>query len=448
MSRSRSTGRSDGLGASKAQQHRRASSTPGYSDEFHVGFHKRLADVLDNHGKAIKNNADFLCEISSTLRSHTYSRLPRATSEPELKVPATPVFQSATPVDSAVESSPEFMPPTPPDTPTVEVSDWSYIPPKPSEVRYQYEQPKVPKIVIKDHSTSTTTTISAPVAAIMDLSISSNGDAETVTTTSDLSANTPAKQITALVPVIKSSIGLSNTASPASKSMSSTRTTPATATVTPSSVNSVDQTPASEEDISKWYAHNADRVAKSLRYDVEQVDLKMTRFVHRLNELNAQCAALKDLMSSNASMALNPNTQQHRRTRSTPAVQGNDYFTNKEKEIRDAIKEAFQSLRSALTFYRKQRAAPLDLIKAKADIAMPGYWSTDVYGRRRALYHFYNSNKDISKPGDRTRYNDTMALVDACTGMSLNQDFVDKIDNWESQIGALKSQSGSDTVIP
>jgi hypothetical protein len=32
--------------------------------------------------------------------------------------------------------------------------------------------------------------------------------------------------------------------------------------------------------------------------------------------------------------------------------------------------------------------------------------------------------------------------------MSLNQDFVDKIDKWESLIGAMKTQSGADTVIP
>ncbi|KAH0003655.1 hypothetical protein KCU78_g13777, partial [Aureobasidium melanogenum] len=186
----------------------------------------------------------------------------------------------------------------------------------------------------------------------------------------------------------------------------------------------------------------------SLRYDLREVDLKMDRFVRRINDLNSQCSALNNLMSSNASTVLNPNTQQHRRTRSTPAVQGNDYYTRKEKEIRDDIKEAFQSLRSALAFYRKQRVAPLELVNTKAEIVMPGYWSLDAYGKRRALFHFYNRNKDISRPGDRARYHDAMALLDACTAMSLNQEFVDKIDRWESQIGTAKSQSGDDTVIP
>ncbi|TIA22346.1 hypothetical protein D6C80_01458 [Aureobasidium pullulans] len=449
MSRSRSAHRSDdGLGAPKnSQQHRRANSTPACSDDFHDGFVKRLVGILDNHEKFIKNNADFLSEISSTLRSHTYSRLPRATSEPALKVPSTPIVQPATPEDSALESSPEFMPPTPPDTPTVEISDWSFMPPKPSEVKHQYEQPKVPKIVIKDHSSSTMTTISAPVSAIMDLSISSNHDTNTVTTTSP-AVEMPNTQTTSMVPINRNSVGLSNTASSPFRNMSVIHTTPAMATTDSSSANLVNQPTASEEDIVQWYIYHADRAAKSLRYDLREIDLKMDRFVRRINDLNAQCAALQDLMSTNASAALNPNTQQHRRTRSTPAVQGNDYYTRKEKEIRDAIKEAFESLRSTLTFYRKHRVAPLELVNAKADVAMPGYWSLDAYGKRRALFHFYNRNKDISKPGDRAHYHDAMALLDACTAMSLNQDFVDKIDRWESQISAMKSESGPDTVIP
>ena len=388
-------------------------------------------------------------EIASTLRSHSYSRLPRSASEPALKVPTTPIVQPATPDDSAPESSSEFMPPTPPDTPTVEVSDWSHQPPKPSEVKYQYEQPQVPKIVIKDHSTSTMTVVSAPVDAIMDLSISSQDDAEPVVTTSTLDDNTSGNHNTALVPVNKNSSGLPSTASsPTIAIPSFVQPTPSVATAASSTANSVDDNTVSEEDISQWYAYHADRAAKSLRYDLREIDLKMDRFVRRINELNAQCSALNDLMSANASNALNPNTQQHRRTRSTPAVQGNDYFTHKEKQIRDDIKEAFQSLRSALTFYRKQRVAPLELVNAKANIVMPGYWSLDPYGKRRALFHFYNRNKDISRPGDRARYHDAMALLDACTAMSLNQDFVDKIDKWESLIGAMKSQSGDNTVIP
>ncbi|KAG9515259.1 hypothetical protein KCU93_g9524, partial [Aureobasidium melanogenum] len=449
MSRSRSTGRDDGLGAPKQepQQHRRASSTPGPRDDFHAGFVKRLVGVLDNHGKLIKNNATFLSEISSTLRSHSYSRLPRPLSEPALKVPTTPIVQPATPDDCAVESSPEFMPPTPPDTPTVEVSDWSHQPPKPSEVKYQYEQPKVPKIIIKDHSTSTSTTISAPVNAIMDLSISSTDDTDAVVTTSDMTASTSDKHNTALVPVNKNSIGISDTGT-SFNDLSFDYATPRMASTTSPKPNSADQTTVSEEDISQWYVYHADRAAKSLRYDLREVDLKMDRFVRRINDLNSQCSALNNLMSSNASTVLNPNTQQHRRTRSTPAVQGNDYYTRKEKEIRDDIKEAFQSLRSALAFYRKQRVAPLELVNTKAEIVMPGYWSLDAYGKRRALFHFYNRNKDISRPGDRARYHDAMALLDACTAMSLNQEFVDKIDRWESQIGTVKSQSGADTVIP
>ncbi|CAD0012306.1 unnamed protein product, partial [Aureobasidium pullulans] len=362
----------DGLGAPKnSQQHRRANSTPACSDDFHDGFVKRLVGILDNHEKFIKNNADFLSEISSTLRSHTYS----PTAEPALKVPSTPIVQPATPEDSALESSPEFMPPTPPDTPTVEISDWSFMPPKPSEVKHQYEQPKVPKIVIKDHSSSTMTTISAPVSAIMDLSISSNHDTNTVTTSSPAveKLNT---QTTSMVPINRNSVGLSNTASSPFRNMSVIHTTPAMATTDSSSAKLVNQPTASEEDI------------------------------------------------------------------------GNDYYTRKEKEIRDAIKEAFESLRSTLTFYRKHRVAPLELVNAKADVAMPGYWSLDAYGKRRALFHFYNRNKDISKPGDRAHYHDAMALLDACTAMSLNQDFVDKIDRWESQISAMKSESGPDTVIP
>jgi hypothetical protein len=335
------------------------------------------------------------------------------------------------------------MPPTPPDTPTVEVSDWSQLPPTPSEVRYHYEQPKVPKIIIKDHSASTTTTISAPVDAIMDLSISSLDDADTVVTTSTLNGSTTDNHNTSMVPVNRNSIGLSN-ASPSSFS----HATSTMATSTSSTADSVDHNTVSEDDISQWYAYHADRAAKSLRYDLREIDLKMDRFVRRINELNSQCSALNDLMSAHASNALNPNTQQHRRTRSTPAVQGNDHFTRKEKQIRDDIKEAFQSLRSALAFYRKQRVAPLELVNAKADVVMPGYWSLDAYGKRRALFHFYNRNKDISRPGDRARYHDAMALLDACTAMSLNQDFVDKIDRWESQIGAMKSESGANTVIP
>ncbi|KAI4756515.1 hypothetical protein E4T52_11374 [Aureobasidium sp. EXF-3400] len=443
-SRSRSAGRGDGLGASKnQQQHRRASSTPGPRDEFHAGFVKRLAGILDNHGKAIKKNSDFLSEISSTLRSHSYSRLPRPVSEPALKVPTTPIVQPPTPDDTAPESSSEFMPPTPPDTPTVEVSDWSQLPPTPSEVRYHYEQPKVPKIIIKDHSTSTTTTISAPVDAIMDLSISSQDDADAVVTTSALNGSTPVNHNTSMVPVNRNSIGLPNT-SPSSFNHATSNMAPTTS----SAADSVDHDTVSEDDISQWYVYHADRAAKSLRYDLREIDLKMDRFVRRINELNSQCSALNDLMSAHASNALNPNTQQHRRTRSTPAVQGNDHFTRKEKQIRDDIKEAFQSLRSALTFYRKQRVAPLELVNAKADVVMPGYWSLDAYGKRRALFHFYNRNKDISRPGDRARYHDAMALLDACTAMSLNQDFVDKIDRWESQIGAMKSESGANTVIP
>jgi hypothetical protein len=367
-----------------------------------------------------------------------------------LKVPSTPIVQPATPTDSALESSPEFMPPTPPDTPTVEVSDWSHQPPKPSEVRYQYEQPKVPKIVIKDHSTSTKTTISAPLDTIMDLSISSQDDADTLVTTSTLTSNVPVNHNTSMVPVNKNSIGLSNTASSPSQNTSLVHAAfnmAALASVS-SSADSADNDTVSEEDISQWYAYHADRAAKSLRYDLREIDLKMDRFVRRINDLNSQCSALNDLMSANASNALNPNTQQHRRTRSTPAVQGNDHFTRKEKQIRDDIKEAFQSLRSALAYYRKQRVAPLQLVNAKAEVVMPGYWSLDAYGKRRALFHFYNRNKDISRPGDRARYHDAMALLDACTAMSLNQDFVDKIDKWESLIGATKSQSGADTVIP
>lgn len=340
------------------------------------------------------------------------------------------------------------MPPTPPDTPTVEVSDWSHQPPKPSEVKYRYEQPKVPKIIIKDHGTSTSTTISAPVDAIMDLSISSTDGADAVVTTSGMTANTSDKHNTALVPVSKNFIGLSNTGTSSFKDLSFDYATPKMAASTSLDPKSVDQTTVSEEDISQWYAYHADRAAKSLRYDLREVDLKMDRFVRRIGDLNAQCSALNDLMSSNASNVLNPNTQQHRRTRSTPAVQGNDYYTRKEKEIRDDIKEAFQSLRSALAFYRKQRVAPLELVNTKADVVMPGYWSMDAYGKRRALFHFYNRNKDISRPGDRARYHDAMALLDACTAMSLNQEFVEKIDRWESQIGGLKSQFGADTVIP
>lgn len=341
------------------------------------------------------------------------------------------------------------MPPTPPDTPTVEVSDWSHQPPKPSEVRYQYEQPKVPKIVIKDHSTSTATTISAPVDAIMDLSISSQDDADPVVTTSNMNGSPSANPNTAMVRVNKNSIELPSTASSSSpEKLSFVHVTPSMATAASSAADSVDDNSVSEEDISQWYAYHADRAAKSLRYDLREIDLKMDRFVRRINELNAQCSALNDLMSANASNALNPNTQQHRRTRSTPAVQGNDYFTHKEKQIRDDIKEAFQSLRSAFTFYRKQRVAPLELVNAKADVVMPGYWSMDAYGKRRALFHFYKRNKDISRPGDRARYHDAMALLDACTAMSLNQDFVDKIDKWESLIDDMKSQSGADTVIP
>jgi len=389
-----------------------------------------------------------LGEISSTLRSHSYSRLPRPASEPALKVPTTPIVQPATPDDSRLESSPEFMPPTPPDTPTVEVSDWSHQPPKPSEVRYQYEQPKVPKIVIKDHSTSTMTVVSAPVDAIMDLSISSQNDADAVVTTSTQTDITPSNNNTALVPVNKNSTGVSNTGSSPFKILPVVDAIPDMATTASPAADSVDDNTVSEEDISQWYAYHADRAAKSLRYDLREIDLKMDRFVRRINELNSQCSALNDLMSAHASNALNPNTQQHRRTRSTPAVQGNDHFTRKEKQIRDDIKEAFQSLRSALTFYRKQRVAPLELVNAKADVVMPGYWSLDAYGKRRALFHFYNRNKDISRPGDRARYHDAMALLDACTAMSLNQDFVDKIDKWESLIGAMKSQSGADTVIP
>jgi hypothetical protein len=337
------------------------------------------------------------------------------------------------------------MPPTPPDTPTVEVSDWSHQPPKPSEVKYQYEQPKIPKIIIKDHSTSTTTTISAPMDAIMNLSISSKDDADTIVTTSTMAGNTPVNHNTAMVAVNRDSIGLSSTDSSPSNNI---HASPSIATTASSTAGSVDDNTVSEDDISQWYAYHADRAAKSLRYDLREIDLKMDRFVRRINELNSQCSALNDLMSAHASNALNPNTQQHRRTRSTPAVQGNDHFTRKEKQIRDDIKEAFQSLRSALTFYRKQRVAPLELVNAKADVVMPGYWSLDAYGKRRALFHFYNRNKDISRPGDRARYHDAMALLDACTAMSLNQDFVDKIDKWESLIGAMKSQSGADTVIP
>lgn len=340
------------------------------------------------------------------------------------------------------------MPPTPPDTPTVEVSDWSHQPPKPSEVKYQYEQPKVPKIIIKDHSTSTSTTISAPVNAIMDLSISSTDDADAVVTSSDMTASIAHKHSMSLVPVNKNSIQPSNTRTSSSDNLSfNSATSRMAASASPES-NSVEQTTVSEEDISQWYAYHADRAAKSLRYDLREIDLKMDRFVRRMNDLNSQCSALNDLMSSNASNALNPNTQQHRRTRSTPAVQGNDHYTRKEKEIRDDIKEAFQSLRSALAFYRKQRVAPLELVNTKADVVMPGYWSLDAYGKRRALFHFYNRNKDISRPGDRARYHDAMALLDACTAMSLNQEFVDKIDRWESQIGAMKIQSGAGTVIP
>jgi len=374
--------------------------------------------------------------------------LPRPASEPALKVPTAPIVQPATPNDSAIESSPEFMPPTPPDTPTVEVSDWSHQPPKPSEVKYQYEQPKVPKIIIKDHSTSTSTTISAPVNAIMDLSISSTDDADAVVTSSDMTASIAHKHSMSLVPVNKNSIQPSNTRTSSSDNLSfNSATSRMAASASPES-NSVEQTTVSEEDISQWYAYHADRAAKSLRYDLREIDLKMDRFVRRMNDLNSQCSALNDLMSSNASNALNPNTQQHRRTRSTPAVQGNDHYTRKEKEIRDDIKEAFQSLRSALAFYRKQRVAPLELVNTKADVVMPGYWSLDAYGKRRALFHFYNRNKDISRPGDRARYHDAMALLDACTAMSLNQEFVDKIDRWESQIGAMKIQSGAGTVIP
>ncbi|THW72006.1 hypothetical protein D6D19_06880 [Aureobasidium pullulans] len=294
MSRSRSAHRSeDGLGAPKnSQQHRRANSTPACSDDFHDGFVKRLVGILDNHEKFIKNNADFLSEISSTLRSHTYSRLPRATSEPALKVPSTPIVQPATPEDSAHESSPEFMPPTPPDTPTVEISDWSFMPPKPSEVKHQYEQPKVPKIVIKDHSSSTMTTISAPVSAIMDLSISSNHDTNTVTTSSP-AVEKPNTQTTSMVPVNRNSVGLSNTASSPFRNMSVIHTTPAMATTDSSSPNLVNQTTASEEDIVQWYIYHADRAAKSLRYDLREIDLKMDRFVRRINDLNAQCAALQ-----------------------------------------------------------------------------------------------------------------------------------------------------------
>lgn len=413
--------------------------------------------ILDNHGKVIKNNADFLSEISSTLRSHSYSHLPRPASEPALKVPITPVASTAQSEDCAVESSPgsEFMPPTPPDsppgTPTVKVSDWSFVPPKPSEVRYQYEQPKVPKIVIKDHSTSTMTTINAPASAVMDLDISSNKDTSVVTTSTDSAVDT---HNTSLVPVNKNSVGLPgrHQSSTATRDISVLHTAPAIVTsdrsATSSSATSVDHSAALEDDIKQWYAYHADRAAKSLRYDLREIDLKMDRFVRRLNDLNAQCSALNDLMSADSSAVLIPNTQQHRRTRSTPTVQGNDHYTRKEKEIRDAIKEAFESFRSALAFYRKQRVAPLDLVNAKADVVMPGYWSLDAYGKRRALYHFYNRHKDISKPGDRARYHEAMALLDACTAMSLNQDFVDKIDKWESLIDAMKSQSGKDTVIP
>jgi hypothetical protein len=337
------------------------------------------------------------------------------------------------------------MPPTPPDTPTVEVSDWSHQPPKPSEVKYQYEQPKVPKIVIKDHSTSTTTTISAPMDVIMDLSISSKDDADTVVTTSTMAGSTPVNHDTSMIPLNRNSIGLSSAGSFPAYSI---HATPSIATTASSTAGSTNDNTISEKDIFQWYAYHADRAAKSLRYDLREIDLKMDRFVRRINELNSQCSALNDLMSAHASNALNPNTQQHRRTRSTPAVQGNDHFTRKEKQIRDDIKEAFQSLRSALTFYRKQRVAPLELVNAKADVVMPGYWSLDAYGKRRALFHFYNRNKDISRPGDRARYHDAMALLDACTAMSLNQDFVDKIDKWESLIGAMKTQSGADTVIP
>ncbi|CAD0093552.1 unnamed protein product [Aureobasidium vineae] len=449
MSRSRSARRDDGLGATKQEhQHRRASSTPGPGDDFHAGFVKRLVGVLDNHGKVIKKNANFLSEISSTLRSHSYSKLPRPVSEPALKVPTTPADQPATSNDSAVESSPEFMPPTPPDTPTIEISDWAYQPPMPSDVRQQYEQPKVPKIVIKDHSTSTSTVISAPVDATMNLSISSTDNADAVVTTSDSTASASDKHNTSLVPVNQNSVRLSNKGSSSFTTPSTVQSIPSMAATTSSESSSVDQITASEEDIAQWYAYHADRAAKSLRYDLREIDLKMDRFVRRINDLNSQCSALNDLMSVNASTALNPNTQQHRRTRSTPAVQGNDHFTCKEKEIRDDIKEAFQSLRSALAFYRKQRVAPLELVNAKADVVMPGYWSMDAYGKRRALFHFYNRNRDISRPGDRARYHDAMALLDACTAMSLNQEFVDKIDRWESQIGAMKSQSGADTVIP
>jgi len=292
------------------------------------------------------------------------------------------------------------------------------------------------------------TVVSAPVDAIMDLSISSQNDADAVVTTSTQTDITPSNNNTALVPVNKNSTGVSNTGSSPFKILPVVDAIPDMATTASPAADSVDDNTVSEEDISQWYAYHADRAAKSLRYDLREIDLKMDRFVRRINELNSQCSALNDLMSAHASNALNPNTQQHRRTRSTPAVQGNDHFTRKEKQIRDDIKEAFQSLRSALTFYRKQRVAPLELVNAKADVVMPGYWSLDAYGKRRALFHFYNRNKDISRPGDRARYHDAMALLDACTAMSLNQDFVDKIDKWESLIGAMKSQSGADTVIP
>jgi hypothetical protein len=414
---------------------------------------------LDNHGKVIKSNADFLREISSTLRSHTSSGLPRSTSEPVLKVPFTSIIKTWTPAETTDESDSELMPPTPPDTPTVEVTDWSHMPPKPSEVKYQYEQPVVPKIIIKDHSTSTMTTISAPVSTVLDLSVSSDSDTNVETTSLDSTdSHNTANTNTALVPTKKNkkknkkksnknSVGLPNMDSLTIRDDLVTPNNPF-ATSSNKSANSVDQNIATEEEITQWYAYHADRAAKSFRYDLREIDLKMDRFVRRINDLNAQCSALNDLMSADASAALNPNTQQHRRTRSTPSVQGNDYFTRKEKKIRDDIKEAFDSLRSALAFYRKQRVAPLELVRAKANVAMPGYWDLEVYGKRRALYNYYNRNKQISKPGDRARYNDVIALLDACTSMSLNQEFVDKIDMWESLMGAMKTQFGANTVIP
>lgn len=180
----------------------------------------------------------------------------------------------------------------------------------------------------------------------------------------------------------------------------------------------------SDREIATWYRFHAARAAKSLRYDCREVDLKLSHFIRRMNDLTSE---LNSLSNENALMS--------------------PKLTRKELTTRDIVQQEFATIRQTLHHHRKSRAHPLHLATTTANEVMPGFTSLEPNAKLRALHELYCRNKDISKPGDRKRYNEAMEILDACIAKDLNEEFVQKIDKWDQQVEAMRSEHAGASIV-